>query len=371
MVTQRQPKTLFLFLGTIILLIIIGLIFIYSSSSVFAFERHKSAHYFVKKQIIGLFLGIIGALVVQYFSVKTIQRWTPLFFFTMLLCTALTLVPAFSEKIHGSSRWVRFGRFSFQPSELLKIAFVLYIAYILTKKKNSVYLFWSGFLPLLSIVGITACILLRQPDFGQTVTLSITAYALFFISALPIRYLLGTILTGIPVALVLIFQKQYRLRRIVTFLNPWQDPQGAGFQIIQSLIAIGSGGLWGVGIGQSKQKFFYLPMQHTDFIFSIIAEETGFFGTCFLICLYGLFLYTGLKIAWQLNNLFATYATIGLVLMISLQATINFLVATGLMPTKGLGLPFVSYGNSALVSSLLIVGLIVNFWREHSDYFVS
>ncbi len=371
MLISSLRRDIYVFLSSIGFLIIVGLIFIYSSSSVFALERFGSAHYFVKKQIIALFLGIVGASVACFMPRRLIYSLTPLFFFGSLLLTALTLVPSLSDTIHGSSRWLRLGRFSFQPSELLKIAFVMYIAYTLSKKRNKLDAVLTGFLPLLAIVGMTAVVLLKQPDFGQAMSVSITAYLMFFIGGVRFRYLLISVGSSIPLVLLLILKKQYRIRRILTFLNPWQDPQGAGFQIIQSLIAIGSGGLSGVGIGQSKQKFFYLPMQHTDFIFSIIAEETGFFGSFLLVSLYCLFLYTGLKLAWQLHNLFATYTTIGLVFLTTLQALINLLVTTGLLPTKGIGLPLVSYGNSALIGNLLMVGLILNFARENREQFHS
>ncbi len=208
---------------------------------------------------------------------------------------------------------------------------------------------------------ITAILLLYQPDFVKAVTLSITSTLMFFIAGCNLTHLGPTLGSLVPVAGLLIYMKPYRVQRVLTFLNPWEDPQGAGFQIIQSLIAIGSGSVSGVGIAQSKQKFFYLPMQHTDFIFSIIAEETGFIGASALIGLYILFLYTGLRIARTLRDPFCYYTTIGYVVLTSLQALINLFVATGLMPTKGLGLPFISYGNSALLCNLIMLGLIINF----------
>ncbi len=347
-------------------LTIIGLIFIYSSSSVYALERFHYAHYFVKKQSIGIALGGIGLIIARVFPLWLIYRLTPYFFFstlTLTLCTSF--VPRLSSVIHGSSRWLTLGPLSFQPSELLRIAFILYFAYLIHKKEHcGTVSLWHGYLPFMCILGVSAYALLRQPDFGLTVTLCITAFLLLFIANIPLRYLLTTISASVPLLIILIFKKPYRMRRIFTFLDPWKDPHGAGFQIIQSLIAIGSGGLWGVGIGHSKQKFFYLPMQHTDFIFSIIAEETGFLGTLLLLILYSLLLYTGLKLAWQLKTTFATYTVLGFVIMISLQAVINLAVTTGLVPTKGLGLPFVSYGMSALLCNISMLGLIINFAYE-------
>jgi cell division protein FtsW len=183
---------------------------------------------------------------------------------------------------------------------------------------------------------------------------------MFFITQQSLKYILITLTALIPAALALVVFKPYRLKRILTFLDPWSDPQGAGFQIIQSLIAIGSGGFWGLGISQSKQKFFYLPMQHTDFIFAIIAEETGLFGSSILLILYILFLYFGIRIFRQLTDNFSALATFGFIILITLQTVINLAVATGLAPTKGIGMPFVSYGNTALICNMAMLGLILN-----------
>ena len=196
---------------------------------------------------------------------------------------------------------------------------------------------------------------------------ALTSFILMYIAQCRMLFLLVTIGSVIPLAGLLIYLEPYRLQRVLAFLNPWEDPQGSGFQIIQSLIAIGSGNITGVGIAQSKQKFFYLPMQHTDFIFSIIAEETGFIGASLLILIFILFLYTGLKIARKLHDPFCFYTTIGYVLLTSIQALMNLFVATGLMPTKGLGLPFISYGSSALLCNVVMLGLIINFVVHNNE----
>ncbi len=363
---RRQIRSdLHIFLLVITTLIIIGALFIYSSSSVYALEKVGSSHYYLKKHIIGILLGFCALIAARLFPLDLLKKLTPLFFFGSLGLTALTLIPGFGTHIHGSSRWLKLG-IVFQPSELLKMAFVLYIAYFLEKKEHKKLSFRHGFAPFLLILGITCGILLKQPDFGMTVTLFTTAFTLLFIAQFHTKHLALTLSSLLPIGIALIIYKPYRLKRVLTFLNPWADPQGAGFQIIQSLIAIGSGNVWGTGISHSKQKFFYLPMQHTDFIFSIIAEEMGFVGSFFLITLYVLFLYFGIKLAWQLKSTFTTFSTLGFVILTSLQAVINIAVATGLVPTKGVGLPFISYGNTALVCSLGMLGIIINF--VHNDY---
>lgn len=362
---KRIHADLTIFLGIIAALIVIGLLFIYSSSSVYALERFGSATYFVKKQLVGLFLGLCALAIARIFPLDLVKKLTPLFFFCSLGLTAVTLLPHFAHHIHGSSRWINLFGFAFQPSEILKIALLLYVAYFLTKKEKKSFSFIHGYLPFLIILGITSVLLLKQPDFGLTVTLVLTTFILLFIAQFQAKHLLLTFSALIPAAIALVLLKPYRLKRILTFMNPWDDPQGAGFQIIQSLIAIGSGGLWGVGISHSKQKFFYLPMQHTDFIFSIIAEETGFVGSFFLILLYGMFLFFGIRIARQLTDPFSIFTMLGFVILITLQSIINLAVATGLVPTKGLGLPFVSYGLTALVCNLAILGVIITMVKEN------
>src|SRR5579859_678702 len=360
LVREKLLSDLRIFLAIIGCLIIIGLLFIYSSSSVYALEKLGGATFFVQKQVLGLIIGIIALIAARLIPLETIKRLSPYLFFGSLFLTALTLIPPFSLRVHGSSRWFTLFGFAFQPSELLKMSLIIYVAYFLTKKEKKINSFVHGYLPFLTILGVTCLLLLKQPDFGLAVTLGATVFALLFIAQFRTKHLLATFSLIIPAIAGLIYFFPYRLKRILIFLDPWNDPQGAGFQVIQSLIAVGSGGFWGSGIAQSKQKYFYLPMQHTDFIFSIIAEETGFVGSSLLIVLYILFLYFGMRLAWQLKDNFAVFTTLGFVILTSLQALINIGVTVGLLPTKGIGLPFVSYGNSALIASLGMVGLIIN-----------
>lgn len=357
---QEMRKNLRFFLLITFALITIGFLFIYSASSVYALEKLGLPHYFVKKQLIGFFIGLGALLIARLTPVWLIQRLAPLLFIGSLGLTALTLLPKLAQTIHGSSRWLHLSGLTFQPSELLRVGLILYVAQLLTKKEHRLSSFVYGYLPFLVVLGVTSIVLLKQPDFGLTVTLCATVFILLFIANFQAKHLLITLGALAPAVGALIYLKPYRLKRVMTFLNPWHDPQGAGFQIIQSLIAIGSGNIWGIGISNSKQKFFYLPMQHTDFIFSIIAEETGFIGSLVVITLFALFLYFGLRLAWQLNDTFAIFTTLGFVIMISLQAAFNIFVVTGLVPTKGIGLPFISYGLSGLVTNMAMIGLIIN-----------
>ena len=358
---HRNLKLLF---GAIGCLIIIGFIFIYSSSSVYALEFVHDAAYFVKKQFVGFGLGLIAAFVLALIPLRLTYCLSPLFFFGSLGITFLTLIGSFAYRIHGSSRWLNLGGFIFQPSELLKWSLILYVAFLLSRKEDLVRKLYRRYIPILFVLALASLILLKQPDFGLTVTLGATVLGLFFIAYPDWKYVLWLCLMAVPVGALLIYLEPYRVKRILTFLDPWRDPQGAGFQVIQSLIAIGSGGLWGIGVSCSRQKFFYLPMQHTDFIFSIIAEETGFIGVFIVISLYIFILYKGLQLSWHVSSVFGRYVIQGFVLLTTIQAIINMAVAVGLFPTKGIGLPFISYGNSALLCNIAMLGIIWRIVRE-------
>lgn len=364
-VFENRLKIDFRFLLSIVgILTLVGVIFIYSASSVYALEKFGSSTYFLKKHLFMLLLAVGGFVLFASVPIKFWRKYAPLLFLFSLIATILTFLPYTGMKMHGSSRWLNLFGFSLQPSEFLKLFLFIYMGFFLERKYNKTSSFIHSYLPFLTILGITFVLLLKQPDFGAVVTIFVTAIILFFVAEFKLMHLLITILVTLPLGAILIFTKAYRLKRILIFLNPWADPQGQGFQIIQSLIAIGSGQAWGVGISNSQQKFFYLPMQHTDFIFPIIAEETGFIGSCLLLGLYFLFCYFGLKIALRLENPFAFFTTLGFVVLISLQAVINLMVTSGLLPTKGLGLPFVSYGGTSLICLFCMIGLIANFVRE-------
>jgi cell division protein FtsW len=340
------------FLIIVATLILIGCLFVYSSSSIYALETCGSSLFFVKRQFIGLCIGFIALCIGRILPLPVIATCAPFIFIGSLALVFLTLFPSLSRTIHGSSRWLYIAGFSFQPSEILKITLPFYIAYVLEKKKGAM---------LFAFLVLCMCIaVLKQPDFGMTVTLLTTTILLFFCAHVRIKHIIITCVGFFVSIVFLILFRPYRIQRILTFLNPWQDPRGAGFQIIQSLIAIGSGNWLGTGIAHSRQKFFYLPMQHTDFIFSIIAEETGFIGCLFLITLFVLLLYFGIRIVYQLTNNFNRFVMLGFIILIHLQAIMNMAVVTGLAPTKGVGMPFISYGNTSLVCYLFMIGVIIN-----------
>jgi len=366
MISKKLPlyADLRVFLTIVTTLILIGCLFVYSSSSVYALETFGSSLFFVKRQFFGLGVGLIALFIGKLLPLSLIKRTAPFLFLSTLGLVILTLFPLFSLTVHGSSRWLSVAGFSFQPSELFKITLIFYGAYFLEKRTHKGFIPLKQFIPFCGLVSFMCYVLLKQPDFGMTVTLMLTIIILFFCAHAQIKHIVITLIGLAISATFLILFRSYRLKRILTFLDPWQDPKGAGFQIIQSLIAIGSGNWLGTGIAHSRQKFFYLPMQHTDFIFSIIAEETGFIGCIFLLILFMLLLYFGIRIAHQLSDTFNTLVVLGFMIVIHLQTIINMAVATGLAPTKGIGLPFISYGNTSLVCYLFMIGVIINMVHE-------
>lgn len=361
---QKQRSYVRIFVTITLLLTLIGFVFIYSASSVFALEKFGSATYFLKKQLIYFVPSLLGFYLFSNIPLSWWKRKAPLFFLISLGATALTFIPACGLRVHGSNRWLAFGGLSGQPSEFLKLFLFMYLGFFLERKQHVIRSFWQSYVPFWAILCLTFVILLKQPDFGSVMTILTTAFMIFFVAQFKTMHLLYTLLLSIPVVIWLVASKAYRLNRILIFINPWNDPKGRGFQIIQSLIAIGSGNIWGLGISNSRQKFFYLPMQHTDFIFPIIAEETGFIGSMAILFLYFFFCFYGLKLVLQIKDSFAFFTSLSFVLFISLQAVINIMVTVGLLPTKGLSLPFMSYGGTALVSIFCMVGFIVNAARS-------
>lgn len=357
---QKLKHDLSIFLLINFTFIILGVIFVYSSSSYYALETLGQPLYYVKRQLFGILAGIIAFVLARMIPLKFLKNISFFALVAATIVTALPFISTFSHKVHGSHRWLNIRGFIFQPSELLKVALVVYLASLLSRKKIVHNTTHKTALPLIIIMGVVGLVLLKQPDFGCLAALFCTTLIMLFVANLPLRYFIGTLCATLPIGFLLVYLQPYRWQRILTYLDPWQDPQGTGFQIIQSLIAIGSGGLWGTGIAQSQQKFFYLPMQHTDFIFAIMAEEIGFIGSLFFITLCILFLFFGSKIARNLQKPFSVYLVQGIIVIISLQFIINLFVSTGLAPTKGIGLPFVSYGNTALVCNLFMIGLVSN-----------
>jgi cell division protein FtsW len=336
---------------------------IYSASSIYAWERYRDSFFFLKRHLSFLVIGAVLTFLVMSIDYKKLSRWgRPLVALSFLLLV-LVLIPGVGREVSGASRWFRYKFISFQPSEFANIAIIIYMADFIARKGNMIRTFFKGFLPPIVVLGAIVFLILIQPDLGSALALAVVVFIMLFVAGVRLSYLLAIVLASLPLLSVLIFSVPYRRMRIMAFLNPWLDPKGSGFQIIQSQIALGSGGFFGLGLGQSKQKLFYLPAAHTDFIFSIIGEELGLIGTIGIIILIIIFIHQGFRIIKNAYSKFGYFLSLGLVLMISLKAIINIGVSCGIFPTKGLPLPFISYGGSSLIFDMLSVGILLNITR--------
>ncbi len=346
-----------------VILVCIGIVMIYSASNIYAWERHNDEFFFLKRHVSFVAIGTLLVFLIMSFDYRKLRKFAKPLLLVSFFLLLLVLIPGIGREVAGARRWFRFKFLSFQPSELANLAVIIYVADFLARKGNTLATFWKGFLPPAMVLGVTVLFILAQPDLGTAVALGVVVMIMLFVAGLRISYILSLLLLSLPALYVLIFRVPYRRLRILAFLNPYLDPKGAGFQVIQSQIALGSGGLFGVGIGQSKQKLFYLPAAHTDFIFSIIGEELGLIGTVAIIVLFIIFIQQALKIVKSAPDKFGYFLSLGLVLMICFKAVINIGVSCGILPTKGLPLPFISYGGSSFIFDMVSVGLLMNIAR--------
>jgi cell division protein FtsW len=344
-------------------LICVGIVMIYSASSIYAWERYRDGFFFLKRHVSFLGIGLLLAFLAMLIDYKTLKKISKPLVAVSLLLLVLVLIPGIGREVAGAKRWFRFKFLSFQPSELASLAVIIYAADFISRKEEDIKHFLKGFLPPVMVLGMTAALILIQPDLGTTVAIAAVIFIMLFVAGVRLRYLFSIFLAALPLLYILIFSVPYRRVRIMAFLNPWLDPKGSGFQVIQSQVALGSGGIFGVGLGHSRQKLFYLPAGHTDFIFSIIGEELGLLGTIGVIVLFLLFIREALKVIKNAPDRFGYFLSLGIVLLITLKAVINIGVSCALLPTKGLPLPFISYGGSSFVLDMIGVGILVNIAR--------
>ena len=351
-----------------VLLVLFGALMIYSTTSVItpvdARKGITEFHYF-KRHLFTIVIGLFF-MFFAYLMKPSVMRGMaiPLLVVSFLLLI-LVFIPSVGVSAGGAKRWLRLWPSTFQPSELVKLSMVVFLAWYMSRPEYRTDRFWSFLIPVSILAGFQIAII-KQPDFGAAMSLAILTFAMLFISGMKLRYLASLSIAAVPVVVMLIMEP-YRLKRVTSFLNPWADPQGSGFQLVQSFIALGSGGMTGVGLGSSQQKLLYLPESHTDFIFSIIGEEFGFIGVTAIVMLFLVLFLKGVSIANRTQDRFGYYLAIGLSLMVALQALINFAVATGLIPTKGLPLPFISYGGSSLLVNLIAIGMLLNISRSRRE----
>ena len=340
-----------------------GVVMIYSASAIQAQEAYGNRWYYLERHAAYLGLGALLGGFVLAMDYQWLRRHLRGLLAVSAILLVAVLIPGIGYEVSGARRWFRLGFLSFQPSELAQVVVILYLADVLARKQDRLRSFVHGFLPPMLILGTFVGLMLLQPDLGTSVALASVVFLMLFVSGIELIHLGPTLASAIPVLGLLIASKPYRVRRILAFADPWADPHGAGFQLIQSLVAIGTGGLAGVGLGQSRQKLFYLPAAHTDFIFSVVAEELGLLGATAVLGLFLAFVWLGVRLALRTTDLFAQLACLGLTGLIGFKALIHMAVATGLVPTKGLPLPFVSFGGTSLIFNLVIVALLLNMGR--------
>jgi len=336
-----------------------GVVMVYSASSVMAAKRFHDGFFFLKRQGLFAVLGfgiMLGVMRVDY------HVWKKLAAPALLLCLVLlglVLIPGIGGKAGGSSRWIRLPGFNLQPSEMAKLALIMYMAYSLDKKQDKIKSLANGFIPYMIVLMFLIGFLVLQPDLGGALTLAAVAMTMLFVAGTRLTYIFSMFLLALPL-LAFKLNRGYHKGRIDAFLDPWSDPEGKGFQIIQSWLALGTGGLFGQGLGEGKQKLFYLPEAHTDFILSVVGEELGFIGVVVIIGMFFLLVQRAMRIAVAAPDTFGRFLALGIAVLLGIEATVNMGVVTGLLPTKGLALPFISYGGSSLLISLFSVGILLN-----------
>ncbi len=358
MTLRRDVDTTLLLLT--VSLTCIGVVMVYSSSAIMAAERFHDGFYFLKRQLVYTLIGFGLMVFTTYFNYKNWRKLAVISLLGSIVLLGLLFVPGFGVRVGGAMRWLSLPGLTIQPAEVVKLALVLYLAHSLTRKKEKVRSLLKGYLPYMIVLAVLLGMLLKQPDLGSAMIIAGVAMGMLIVAGVRWRYLFPTILMTLPVIYFLIMQVEYRRRRIMAFLDPWDDPFDTGFQIIQSMVAFGKGGVLGQGLGIGEQKLFYLPEAHTDFIFSVIGEELGLVGTFVVAALFLMLILCGFRIALNCPEPFGRNLAFGLTLLLGLEAFVNLSVCMGLLPTKGLALPFISYGGTSLVMSLIAVGILLN-----------
>lgn len=340
-------------------LVLFGFLTVFSATTMESIQSGDPTYY-LRKQLFYIFFGLAALIGGYKLNYTFYRKYSAALLGASALLLLLVFAPVLGRAAGGASRWLNLGLFSFQPSEVAKIVMILYLADALSRKGDRIRSFWSGIAPLFVVVGIFCAIIIAQRDLGTVIVMLMTSILMIFLAGARISHLAALMPPVVLGILALSFASPYRWRRIIAFLDPWKDPLGTGFHMIQSLIAIGSGGLFGFGPGNSRQKFLYLPEQYTDFIFAILCEELGFVGAVVLILLFVAFIARSIRICRQAPDAYSSLIAGGLAGYIGLQAFINMAVATATLPTTGITLPFISYGGTSLIVTLFSVGIILN-----------
>ncbi len=362
------PKIDLILLAAIFALCTLGIVMVYSASAVAAESRMGDAAYYLKRQLVAAVLGVVAIAGVLKLGYRRLAFLAYPTLIAAIVLLALVLIPGVGSTAGGARRWIRLPGFSLQPAEVAKFTLVLYLAYSLAKKREKVKVFAIGFLPHCLITGVLVLLALAEPDFGTAVSLVMVLFALLFAAGARISYLVGSLLLALPVGYHLVASSPYRMKRILAFMDPWAHRHDIGYQVAESLMSIGSGGVTGLGLGESRQKLFFLPEAHTDFIFSIIGEELGLIGVLVVIALYAVVIWRGIRAALNATEPFGAYLALGITILFGFQSTVNMAVAMGMAPTKGLTLPFISYGGSSMVVCLAAAGVLLSISQSRGGF---
>jgi cell division protein FtsW len=358
----KSDKVLF---TATLLLVCVSIVMVYSASAVLALERFQQPYLFLTKQALWSVLGLAVLAVAMRVDYRTYKNEA--FIWCLLGAVALLLVAVlFSPPVNGTRRWFAVGGLGIQPSELAKVACVFFTSLMLERRMHRIDDLSYSLLPIALIVGLLVALILLQPDFGTSMSLALVVAVMVFAAGLHYRYFVGLALTALPAIYIVLVSAPYRRRRLLAFWDPWADPLGDGFQIIQSLVAVGTGGVFGRGLMAGVQKLFYLPEPHTDFIYAVIGEELGLIGATAILLCFCVIAWRGLRISMRAEDTFGSFVALGLTTMIAAQAFINISVVLGLMPTKGIPLPLVSFGGSSLLVNLLGMGVLLNISQHES-----
>lgn len=361
---RKLKSDKFLFLATV-LLVCFGAVMVYSASAVLAMDRYQQPYLFLFKQVSWAALGALLLNVAMRIDYRNYRQ--PVVVWTGLAVVGVALVLVlFGPAINGTRRWFGLGGIGVQPSELAKLAVILFTARTLERRMDRIDDVTYSLSPIVLVLCVIVGLILMQPDFGTAVSLSLIVGVMIYAAGLNHRYIVGAALVAMPLLYVVVMSADYRRRRLLAFLDPWADPFGDGFQVIQSLIAVGTGGLFGRGLMGGVQKLFYLPEPHTDFIYAVIAEELGLLGATAVLVCFGIIAWRGLRIAMDAPDRFGALLAVGLTAMVTIQAFVNISVVLGLLPTKGIPLPFISSGGSSLLVSLVSIGILLNVSQHAS-----
>jgi cell division protein FtsW len=349
-----------LLLVSALALMSLGLTMVFISSHVMAQSQYHDPYFFIKRQSIYAFVGVLALFTGRFVNYQRYRALVYPLLFISLITLVLVFVPGIGTRVRGAARWLRVGPLTLQPSEFAKLAMVLFMAYSLARKQDKMKYFSIGFLPHMIVAGLFIGLIAKEPDFGTAMTLAGIVFIMLIVGGVRLAYLFGAFISVASLATLMVLRDPKKFNRILSFMDPWKYGQDVGYQLKQSLLAIGSGGLFGLGPGQSRAKLFYLPDAHTDFILAIFSEELGLIGVLLILALFTLLIYRGILLSLRAPDAFGSYLALGLTLLIGLQAGINMGVVTGIFPTKGLSLPFLSYGGSSLMATLLAVGILLN-----------